>query len=360
MPHRYEWGVAADFVQKIGKSGEKFPKSSPSAVFRTAGIGLRYGGRPRKPACPSDQQTKDNSVNAASNTATAEPTLLAKYLGLIRFSHTIFALPFALLTAILAWAKVTPFQPRDLIGILLCMVFARTAAMAFNRWADRKIDADNPRTAGRHIPAGLLSARNVLLFTIVNGLGFIASTLLFWPNIWPLVLSVPVLAFLLGYSYVKRFSMWAHYWLAAALMLSPLATWIALTGSLAWPPVALAAVIFFWVGGFDVIYACQDAEFDRKAGLYSLPSRLGIPKALKLAAFSHVICLACLFAFWWVSGLGLIFLAAVVIVAGLLLYEHSIVRPDDLSRAGVAFFQINALISIGLLVAGIADLLLTR
>ena len=294
-------------------------------------------------------------------TAETTPTSTFKnYLGLIRFSHTIFALPFALLSAAIAWVTQVEFRLQDLCGILLCMVFARTAAMAFNRYADRKLDAENPRTKGRHIPAGILSARQVLGLTIFSGLAFIASTLLFFPNQTPLILSVPVLLFLLGYSYVKRFSMWAHYWLAAALMLSPIATWIALTGtvdpSLWW----LAAAIFFWVGGFDIIYACQDAEFDRKAGLFSLPARIGIPKALKLAAISHFLCAIALILFAWTSPLSWLFLASVIVVALLLIYEHAIVTPQDLSRAGIAFFNINAIISIGLFLFGIADLWLTR
>ncbi|WP_339749996.1 4-hydroxybenzoate octaprenyltransferase [uncultured Rubinisphaera sp.] len=294
-------------------------------------------------------------------TAETTPTSTFKnYLGLIRFSHTIFALPFALLSAAIAWVTQVEFRLQDLCGILLCMVFARTAAMAFNRYADRKLDAENPRTKGRHIPAGILSARQVLGLTIFSGLAFIASTLLFFPNQTPLILSVPVLLFLLGYSYVKRFSMWAHYWLAAALMLSPIATWIALTGtvdpSLWW----LAAAIFFWVGGFDIIYACQDAEFDRKAGLFSIPARIGISKALKLAAISHFLCAIALILFAWTSPLSWLFLASVIVVALLLIYEHAIVTPQDLSRAGIAFFNINAIISIGLFLFGIADLWLTR
>lgn len=196
-----------------------------------------------------------------STAETTSGTTIQKYLGLIRFSHTIFALPFALLTAIIAWhGDQAEFRWQDLIGILLCMVFARSAAMAFNRYADQKIDAKNPRTASRHIPSGQLSSRGVLTFTILTSVCFVLSTLMFFPNKLPLYLSVPVLLFLLGYSYAKRFSMFAHYWLAAALMLSPIATWIAITGSLSLPPIALAAVIFFWVGGFDIIYACQDAE----------------------------------------------------------------------------------------------------
>ncbi|MEZ5944260.1 MAG: UbiA-like polyprenyltransferase [Planctomycetaceae bacterium] len=276
-------------------------------------------------------------------------------LGLIRFSHTVFALPFALLSALLAWRE-TPFRSIDLLGIVLCMVFARAAAMAFNRLVDHKIDADNPRTTERHIPSGALSVRIVQTFTVVCSLGFVLSTLLFFPNQLPLYLSGPVLAFLLGYSYAKRFTMFCHYWLSAALMLSPIATWIALKGNIEWPPVLLAAVIFFWVGGFDILYATQDADFDRNRSLFSVPAILGIPRALKLAFYSHLITMACLLLFWNVAGLGWIFLAGVMAVCFLLLYEHWLVRPDDLSRVNKAFFNVNALISLGLLVTGALDI----
>lgn len=278
-------------------------------------------------------------------------------LELIRFSHTVFALPFALLAAVLAWReRGTGFQVRELIGVLLCMVFARSAAMAFNRLVDRRIDAENPRTAGRHLPAGLLSVPAVAVFTGFCALAFIASTLLFLPNRWPIYLSVPVLAFLLGYSFAKRFTQWCHYWLAAALMLSPLAAWIAITGTLSWPPVLLAGVIFSWVGGFDIIYACQDTEFDRSNRLFSVPSRWGIPTALRIAMFSHLCTIACLFGLWWAADLGGVFLAGVALVSALLIYEHWLVRPDDLSRVGVAFFNVNAVISLGLLAVGLADI----
>lgn len=279
---------------------------------------------------------------------------LRHFLELIRFSHTVFALPFALLAAVLAWRE-TEFRWRDLAGILLCMVFARSAAMAFNRLADRRIDAENPRTAGRHLPAGILSVAAVALFTVVCSAGFVASTLLFLPNRWPVYLSVPVLLFLLAYSYAKRFTVWCHYWLAAALMLSPIAAWIALRGELAWPPAVLAGVIFFWVGGFDILYACQDVEFDRRRSLSSIPARWGVPAALRIALLSHLLAVACLVALWHISGLGTIFLIGIVAVAGLLAYEHWLVRPDDLARVNVAFFQVNAVISVGLFLAGVAD-----
>ena len=279
-----------------------------------------------------------------------------RYLELIRFSHTVFALPFALLAAILAW-RTTPFRWRDLIGVLLCMVFARSAAMAFNRVVDRRIDAQNPRTANRHLPAGLLSVSAVWTFTVVSGLLFVASTTLFLPNRWPLYVAVPVLLFLCGYSYAKRFTSLCHYWLAAALMLSPIAAWIALTGTVGLPPLLIAGAVFFWVGGFDVIYACQDAEFDREQSLSSIPARLGVPRALWVARLSHLGTIACLFALWHVAGLGVLFLVGVTAVALLLAYEHWLVRPDDLDRVNVAFFHVNAVISLGLLAVTLLEVL---
>jgi 4-hydroxybenzoate polyprenyltransferase len=283
---------------------------------------------------------------------------LRSFLELIRFSHTVFALPFALLAALLAW-RDDAFRWQALAGILLCMIFARSAAMAFNRLIDRHLDANNPRTLGRHIPAGLMNTSTVAVFTVICIVGFIASTALFLPNRWPLCLSVPVLAFLLGYSYAKRFTAWCHFWLSAALMLSPLAAWIAIRGSLDWSPAMLAAVIFFWVGGFDIIYACQDADFDREAKLFSVPSRFGIERALQIALVSHILTVVCLFGLWYVAALGPIFLTGVVLVGALLAYEHRLVRPDDLTRVNIAFFQVNAVISIGLFLVALIDVLFT-
>lgn len=279
------------------------------------------------------------------------------FLELIRFSHTIFALPFALLAAVIAWSQPdSVFRWRDLAGILVCMVTARSAAMAFNRLVDRKIDAGNPRTAKRHIPAGLLSVRAVWIFTIVMSLLFVAATTLFFPKQWPLRLSVPVLLFLLGYSLAKRFTSLCHYWLSAALMLSPIAAWIAVRDEFSIVPAALAGVIFFWVGGFDILYACQDADFDRSQKLNSIPARFGIPSALRIAFVSHLLTIAMLLALWKIAALGWIFLAGIVVISLLLLYEHSLVRPDDLTRVNIAFFNVNAIISFGILVLGCIDL----
>lgn len=278
-------------------------------------------------------------------------------MGLIRFSHTVFALPFALLAAAMAWSRPdSPFEWRQLAGVLLCMVFARSAAMAFNRLVDRDIDAANPRTQSRHLPAGILSVPTVWAFTMLCGVGFVASTLLFLPNWWPLVLSGPVLAFLCGYSYAKRFTAWCHYWLAAALMLSPIAAWLAIRGVVELPPVLLAGVIFFWVGGFDILYACQDADFDRERRLNSLPARLGVAGALRMAFVSHLLAIGGMFAVWAYGDFGPIFLTGVIGVSVLLLLEHSLVRADNLSRVNLAFFHMNAVISIGLLAVGLLDL----
>jgi len=282
---------------------------------------------------------------------------LRHLLELIRFSHTVFALPFALLSAVIAWhLPDSPFRWTHCCGILLCMVFARSAAMAFNRVVDWRIDARNPRTAKRHIPAGLLSLPAVVTFTVVCSAAFVASTLLFLPNRLPIILSVPVLLFLLGYSFAKRFTIWCHYWLSAALMLSPLATWIAIRGEVALTPALLSAVIFFWVGGFDILYACQDADYDRENHLFSVPARLGVPMALRIALISHLLTIVALFLLWHFAGLGLVFLIGISGVALLLLYEHWLVRPTDLSRVNLAFFNVNAVISLGLLVVGLADL----
>jgi 4-hydroxybenzoate polyprenyltransferase len=325
---------------------------------------------------------------------------------MIRFSHTLFALPFALLSAAMAWkdrsesialvnwllghrgppdsfphhfenkdnlsALATQLLPiaaqgqppiptwtwQELLGILLCMVFARSTAMAFNRLVDRRLDAQNPRTAGRHLPAGTLSVATVTTFAVVCALLFIASTLLFLPNWLPLYLSVPVLLFLCGYSLAKRFTMLAHVWLGTALALAPVAAWIALRGEIAWPPLLLGGTVLLWVTGFDIIYACQDYEVDRRLGLHSIPARLGVPGALRLAALCHAGMVALLIGLPGVyPPFGTLWLVGVGAVAVLLVYEHLLVRPDDLSRVNTAFFNVNAVVSLGLLALGVVDLM---
>ena len=290
---------------------------------------------------------------------------MCQWLEMIRFSHTLFALPFALLAAVMAWtvnarnAPPIPFRWQDLAGILVCMVFARSAAMAFNRLADRRLDAANPRTQTRHLPARVLSVAGVVLFTAVCSLGFVGGTLLFLPrNELPLWCSGPVLVFLFAYSFSKRFTVLSHFWLGAALALAPVAAWVALRAEIAWPPVILAGAVMLWVAGFDVIYACQDYEFDVKTGLRSIPARFGIARALRAAAACHlgmVVLLALLpSSFPWFGG---IYWTGVAAIAALLGYEHALVRPDDLARVNQAFFHVNAVVSVGLFLVGTLDLL---
>jgi len=293
---------------------------------------------------------------------------LRHILEMIRFSHTLFALPFALLAAVMAWNVTDELSAarvaRELLGIVLCMVTARSAAMAFNRIADWRFDADNPRTKMRHIPAGTLSVSSVVAFAVACSVGFVLATLIFLPNRLPLYLSVPVLAFLMAYSLTKRFTAAAHFWLGAALMLAPISAWIAIRGAAVLadpadllPAVVLGAAVMLWVAGFDIIYACQDYDYDREAGLHSVPTRLGVAGALKLAALCHLGMILLLAALPWVyPELGWIYGVGIAAVAVLLAYEHWLVRPDDLTRVNVAFFQVNAVVSLGLLVVGSLDL----
>lgn len=298
---------------------------------------------------------------------------LRDWLELIRFSHTVFALPFAALAAVMAWTTPLPdgqtvtLRVRDLLGLLLCMVFARSAAMAFNRLVDHRWDARNPRTANRHLPAGSVSRAEVGGFTLACGAGFVASTALFLPNPLPLWLSVPVLMFLFGYSFAKRFTAAAHLWLGVALSLAPLCVWVALRGEAVLadpadltPALLLAVAVACWVAGFDIIYACQDAEFDAREGLHSVPARLGVAGALRVAAAFHLVMLAVLAVLPWLSGpapVGGLFGLGVAVVAALVIRQHSLVRPGDLGRVNQAFFQTNAIISLLLMAVGIVDCL---
>jgi len=299
--------------------------------------------------------------------------MFIRFLKLIRFSHTLFALPFAVLSAAMAWRlnveENGSYIPRivDIAGILLCMVFARSAAMGFNRWADQKIDAANPRTANRHIPAGMLTSKSVLVFTAACSLGFIASTLLFLPNLIPVCFSLPVLLFLFGYSFTKRWTVSAHFWLGTALMLAPLAAWVVIRPVLfpiPLPPVLLGLAVLFWTAGFDLIYACQDAETDAKQKLFSIPGKFGIPAAFRISALCH--CFSTLFfaaVFWIYPPFSWIFGSAVLLVALILFAEHWFSAPrkgeqPDVDRINIAFFQMNVAVSVGLLLAGVIDVVI--
>jgi 4-hydroxybenzoate polyprenyltransferase len=242
------------------------------------------------------------------------------------------------------------------------MVFARSAAMAFNRLADRHIDAANPRTATRHLPAGTLSVGVVWAFTLLCCAGFVASTLLFDlrapANPWPLYLSAPTLLFVLGYSLAKRFTSLAHFWLGVALTLAPVGAWVAIRGFTEMAvPLLLGGAVAFWVAGFDILYACQDYAFDTTAGLHSVPARFGVPRSLRIAAGCHAVMFGLLAGLSFASPhLGGVFLAGLSAVGVLLVYEHSLVRADDLTRVNRAFFHVNGVISLGLLAVVLVQL----
>jgi 4-hydroxybenzoate polyprenyltransferase len=275
-------------------------------------------------------------------------------LEMIKWEHSIFALPFALCGAMLA-AGGWP-SGHQLAWIVVAMVSARSAAMAFNRVADAAIDAANPRTRTRALPAGTLTPAFVTTFVVVACAVFIlaASQL----NHLALILSPIALAVLLLYSYTKRFTRWSHLVLGFALGIAPAAAWIAIRGALDVRILLLTAAVTFWVGGFDVLYACQDYEFDRASNLHSIPRYIGIRGALRVARVFHLLMLALLIALVASFGLGKLAIAGVVVVAVLLAYEHSLVRPNDLSKLNAAFFTMNGVISVVFFGFVAADLLL--
>ena len=275
---------------------------------------------------------------------------------MIKWEHSIFALPFALCGAMLA-AEGLP-AARPLAWIIVAMVSARSAAMAFNRLADASIDAANPRTAVRALPTGTLSPAFVSSFVVVAcGVFVLAASQL---NRFTLELSPVALAVLLLYSYGKRFTRWSHLMLGFALGIAPAAAWIAIRGSLDPRILLLTAAVTFWVGGFDVIYACQDFEFDRVYGLHSVPRFCGIRTALLIARVFHLVMLGLLVALVVVFGLGKLAIAGVIVVAALLAYEHALVRHDDLSKLNAAFFTMNGVISVVFFGFVAADLLLRK
>lgn len=276
-------------------------------------------------------------------------THVRDYFSLVRFSHSIFALPFALQGAWLAQGG-TP-SVRVLVWIVVCAVAARTAAMAFNRLVDRDIDAQNPRTRARELPAGRIGERAVVWLVVIASLVFVAAA--FALNELSGWLSLPVLSVLLGYSYVKRWSFLAHAVLGLALALAPLGAWLAVRGRISGdvvPALWLAVAVLTWVSGFDLIYACQDAAFDVRAGLHSMPARFGVAAALRVSALLHVVTVAALAFVGWTAGLSVIYWVAVGIAAVLLVWEHTLVSADDLSRVNTAFFTLNGWIGVGLFV----------
>lgn len=275
-------------------------------------------------------------------------------LEMIKFEHTLFALPFAILGAILA-AKGIPSLEK-LFWISMCMVGARSAAMSFNRLVDRKFDAANPRTKTRAIPAGLLSTRYVLIFTIISSALFLFSSAQL--NQLTLLLSPIALGSVLFYSYTKRFTSFSHLVLGWCLAIAPTGAWIAIAGEFHPIPILLSAIVMLWTAGFDIVYACQDYEFDKESKLYSIPQRLGIDRALWVARFFHIAMFALLVAFFFVANLKWLGAIGVILSAILLIRQHSLVSANDLSRLDAAFFTTNATLSIILLVTVGTDVLI--
>lgn len=264
---------------------------------------------------------------------------------MIKFQHTIFALPFALIALVSAPAEGWP-PLRVWLLVLLAMVAARTAAMAFNRLVDHRLDALNPRTADRSLPGGRLSRRFVWLVTLVASTLFVLAAGLL--NSLCLLLALPTLGVLLGYSLTKRFTAAAHLWLGAALGIAPIGAWIAVSGRLDLAPVVLGVSVMLWVAGFDIIYSLQDEAFDRSTGLHSIPATLGALRALNLARILHILSLAGFAAFAALSGGGTLRWSAVVAAAAMLGWQHTLVTPDDLSRVNAAFFTANGILAVAM------------
>lgn len=275
-------------------------------------------------------------------------------LEMIKFEHTVFALPFAIMSAFIAEEGLPPLT--KLGWILVAMVGARSCAMAFNRLADAEIDSQNPRTATRAIPAGLITKGAVWFFTLVSaGLLVCAAWRL---NPLAFALSPVALAVIMGYSFTKRFTALSHLWLGLALSISPVGAWIAIKGQFDWTPIILCCVVLLWTAGFDIIYACQDVNFDRKHGLHSIPARIGIRWALWVSSALHVVAVFLLFCIPRFAEMGHFYFVGVWIVVFIFIYEHAIVKPDDLSRVNLAFFTLNGMISLVLMALSIADILL--
>ncbi len=288
-----------------------------------------------------------------TNTTWAKLTSL---LEMIKFSHTVFAFPFALMGVVLAsLASGTAPTFAQVTWICLAMVGARTGAMGLNRIIDARIDADNPRTADRHLPAGKVAIGEAWL--LVTG-SFALLLLAAWRlNPLCLLLSPVAISFLVLYSYCKRFTSLAHVVLGLCLAAAPIGAWIALRGDVGWPVVVLGLAVLFWVAGFDIFYALQDFEYDRAVGLHSIPSRFGIERSFQIVRLFHLIMVLLLVTLAFSTGLGLIYLLGVAVVTALLTYEHLLVRPDDLSRLDAAFFNMNGYISITIFAFTLVDAL---
>jgi 4-hydroxybenzoate polyprenyltransferase len=300
------------------------------------------------------------------------------YLSLIKFSHTIFAMPFAMIGFFLAWPKVQSGQwnLNNTIGwggdvtnfvawksllvkfvlVVLCMIFARSAAMAFNRYLDKNFDAKNPRTAIREIPAGIISSSSALRFVIFNCIAFVVCT--FFINPLCFFLSPVALFVVLGYSYTKRFTPLCHLILGLGLSLAPIGAYLAVTGQFSLLPILFSFAVIFWVSGFDIIYALQDEEFDRSQQLYSIPAAVGKTRALKISELLHLLSAVCIIVAGFYGQFHWLYWIGAVVFCGMLIYQHSLVKPNDLTRVNLAFMTSNGIASVVFAILVIADLFL--
>ncbi|MEW6573213.1 MAG: UbiA-like polyprenyltransferase [Bacillota bacterium] len=280
---------------------------------------------------------------------------LGIFLAMIKFEHTVFALPFAYISALLTERRVP--EAHDIFWVTMAMAGARTAAMSLNRLIDRGIDAKNPRTAGRALPKGLINAGEVWIYVFLSfGLLLLSA----W-QLSPLALKLflPAVIVLWFYSYTKRFTWACHFYLGLTLGLAPVGAWVAITDEFALAPVLLGAGVLFWVAGFDIVYACMDYDFDRKEGIFSIPARFGIETALWMARMCHLLAPAFFTLTGMVLGLGPLYLIGVGFAVAVLVYEHRLVHAKDLSRIGVAFFNMNGILSVGMLLFTLADILIS-
>jgi len=277
---------------------------------------------------------------------------MTTYGRMVRFSHTVFALPFALSAVVLA-LRQHAVHPSDVFWILVAMAGARTAAMGFNRLADAAIDAANPRTSHREIPAGRLSIAATTRFVIFFSALFLLACAMLGRLCF--YLSLPVIVVLFAYSYTKRFTWLSHLYLGFAISLAPVGAWIGITKGFSWPILLLSGALMTWMAGFDILYACQDIEFDRHQGLFSIPVRFGIKTALALAGFLHVTSFFFFLTIYFIFQMNWVYLITVLTIGMLLCVEHHLIRPDDLSHVNVAFFHINSVISIVLFLGILMD-----
>ena len=294
------------------------------------------------------------------NTLRTGRSVLARvqvYGRMIKFSHTVFALPFALAAVILA-QRQHPVTARSIFWILIAMVGARSAAMGFNRITDARFDARNPRTAGREIPSGRLSTAAAAVFVVLSSMIFIQAAAMLGDLCF--YLSFPVLGILLFYSYAKRFTWMAHLYLGFAISLAPLGAWIAVTGQFSREILPLSLALMTYIAGFDILYACQDIDFDRSEGLFSIPVRFGVNGALWIARLIHSLSFGLFLALFFIFDMQGPYLMSVGAIGCLLLFEHWLVRPDDLSRIHIAFFHVNSIISISLLTGVAGDEIIRR